>query len=209
MTRTDRMRWSGVALLIAGVLVAVATVLHPDETVPGVYSQSIWATSHMVLFAGTVLALFGLLGLYAALADQGWLALGGFVLAFIGNVMLAAIAVMEAWIAPMIAGLGAPGAELLSSGPEGSFGLVVIASMVAFAAGSLLLGAAVLRSNILPKWAGILLAVGGITAPFVPPLPHVLLPIGGLCIGVAFVWLGYSIWMSVPQWLVQAQSGAA
>jgi hypothetical protein len=47
---------------------------------------------------------------------------------------------------------------------------------------------------MLPRWAGILLAVGALSTLLVPVLPHTLGRFVAVPVGLALVWLGGSLW---------------
>src|SRR5206468_2440326 len=61
--------------------------------------------------------------------------------------------------------------------------------------GPLLFGIATFRAQVLPRWAGGLLAINAILVPIgalVPPeyQPKIMIPIG-----LALAWLGYALWL--------------
>ncbi len=62
------LRWCGIALVAAGVLIVVATLLHPSrETATTIVaSESRLVTAHVVYTLAWLLVLLGLPGLYAA-----------------------------------------------------------------------------------------------------------------------------------------------
>ena len=60
--------------------------------------------------------------------------------------------------------------------------------------GGLLFGIATFRARILPRWAGILLAVGTTFAPVAALLPPEYEPKVAVPVGLALVWLGYALW---------------
>ena len=53
---------------------------------------------------------------------------------------------------------------------------------------------AIWRTSALPRWSGLLAAVGAPLIAFTPPLPSVLLQVGGVLFGVGVAWQGYTIW---------------
>jgi uncharacterized membrane protein YdjX (TVP38/TMEM64 family) len=78
-------RWCGMALMAAAVLMVVATLLHPSrETVTTIVaSESGLVAAHVVYTLAWLLVLLGLPGLYAAQrGGMGRLGLAGFLTAF-------------------------------------------------------------------------------------------------------------------------------
>src|SRR5690348_17460469 len=49
---------------------------------------------------------------------------------------------------------------------------------------------AILRSGISGRWVGLLL-LGGVLLAFWPPLPDLVGIIGGILLGLGFIWFGY------------------
>jgi hypothetical protein len=76
---------------------------------------------------------------------------------------------------------------------------LIVASLV-FSIGYILLGFAISRAGVLPRGAGILLAVGGPIVAFSPPIGvqavHV---VGHVLFGLGLVWLGYTLWTGTEQ----------
>jgi hypothetical protein len=60
--------------------------------------------------------------------------------------------------------------------------------------GGLLFGISIYRVGILPRWAGVLLAVGTVSAPIAALLPNASQPKTAIPVGVALAWLGYALW---------------
>ena len=58
----------------------------------------------------------------------------------------------------------------------------------------LLFGIATVRAGILPRWAGVLLALGTALAPVAALLPLASQPKIALPVGIALAWLGYALW---------------
>lgn len=64
MSTTKLLRWSGLASIVAGVLFALATLLHPpSEDVPAILSTA-WIPAHAIGWVANLLLLLGLIGLY-------------------------------------------------------------------------------------------------------------------------------------------------
>src|SRR3954453_2388435 len=88
-----QLRWCGIALIAAGVLMVVATLLHPSrETATTIVaSESRLVAAHVVYtLAWLLLVLLGLPGFYAAQrGGMGRLGLVGFLTAFSGTYLIA------------------------------------------------------------------------------------------------------------------------
>jgi hypothetical protein len=103
---------------------------------------------------------------------------------------------IDSYVVPVLAADIKTQPLLDEAGPlfGGPLGLVFMAAGLTFALGAILTGVATLRTTVLPRWAGLLLLVGGPLLAFTPPLPHLAGVIGGVLLGASYVWLGYSVW---------------
>jgi hypothetical protein len=167
-------RGSGLALMLAGLLTAIPTLFHPSDADPRAFQSAAWAPVHALLIVGAIISLFGLIGLYRVQAERsGALGLVGFILGFSGTALVVAALVVDAFVLPVLAANTAGPALLDSAGPlfGGALGLVFLLMAVTFALGSILLGFATARADVLPRWAGALILVGGPLLGFTPPLP--------------------------------------
>jgi hypothetical protein len=182
VSSSQLIRWSGLAAIAAGVSLVIAELLSllffgydfSNTATTDTYTfYSVW-----IMIAGLLLPL-GLVGLYARqLEASGLLGLVGFVVAFIGTVLVAGFFWTSAFIAPLLA-VEAP--ELLA---------VLVAlpgffrSFIVFAFGWLLFGVATLRAGIYPRGAAVLLIVGAVLVVIPRPLTSIVLD-------AAVVWMGY------------------
>lgn len=181
MTSSELIRWSGLAAIAGGVSLVVAEFV--SLTFFG-YDFSRTATtgtyalySLLIMIAGLLLPL-GLVGLYAEQSEaSGPLGLVGFVVAFVGTVLVAGFFWTSAFIAPLLA-VEAP--ELLAVRSLPGF----FRSFVVFGLGWLLFGLATLRGGVYPRAAGVLLIVGAV-------LSVVRLPLTSVVLGAAVAWMGY------------------
>ena len=102
----------------------------------------------------------------------------------------AGLAVGLAGGALLLAGGGAQ--ALLFGGDLPSMPLFVLPGVLALVAGFLLLGVAILRAGVLPRWAGVLLALGALSLlGFNDQNGQALLAIP---FGLAWVATGYALW---------------
>lgn len=189
-------RWGGLSALLSGVLMVVAALISPDIGNPNSTASPLWVPSNVMFGIGALLGLFGLIVIYNRVATDA-VALVGFVLAFIGTtVFVGFLLVMEAFVVPAIAATPSGKALVDPYGPlfMGPLGIVLLILGSCFALGFILIGIAIWRTKALPRWAGVLAAVGAPVIAFTPPLPGVFLTLGGVLFGLGVGWQGYAIW---------------
>ena len=180
MTPAGLMRWAGLAAVASAVLSAMGDLLRLFVDVES--SETATTTPYFLVFflylLGAVLLLLGLVGLYASQSEAaGVLGLVGFLVAFLGTALLAGVLWFELFLTPSLA-TRAPGLAEAELGLAG-FTLVFLLGVV----GWVLFGAATLRARTYPRWAAVLLMIGGVVA-FVP------VPLAGTVFSVAIAWLG-------------------
>ena len=73
--------------------------------------------------------------------------------------------------------------------------MVFVVGLVLLALGAITLTVAIWRSAVLPRWAGVLLALS--LALWFLPFPRVIRVIDGLLIGLGGVWLARSLWQQI------------
>src|SRR6266567_954881 len=97
-------RWSGLALALSGLLQAVGTLLHPDDTGATMYFQNArWAPAHVGLAGSFLLAIYGLMGLYLYQREKvGLSGLIGLVLSMGGAALLVGVTLTEAFLLPLL-----------------------------------------------------------------------------------------------------------
>jgi hypothetical protein len=148
------------ALVAAGVLVVVATLLHPSrETATTIVASELrLVAAHTVYTVAWLLVLLGLPGLYAA--ERGGMArlgLVGFLTAFIGTYLIA-VTGNFGFLAPVLARHSPAVLDSISQHSPVVIinGLAAVLIMI----GYVLLGVAMIRTVALPRWSGVLVAVG-------------------------------------------------
>jgi hypothetical protein len=210
MSSTSLIRWSGVALLLSGALIAVPIVFHPSYADPQALMRPAWLPVHTALTIAAILGLFGLVGLYSRLRERsGWFGLIGFVLIFTGTALFVAVLSIESFVLPALAS-SASGQMLLDpAGPlfSGPLNVFLLLTSGIFSLGCLLFCVSILRSGISGRWVGLLL-LGGILLAFWPPLPDLVGIIGGVLLGLGFIWFGYILLATRGERVVQAQATA-
>lgn len=197
------LRWSGLALVAGGLLLAVATALHPSRETPATILQAEvrLVAAHVLFTLSSLLVLLGLPGLYGAKSVRmGRLGLAGFLLAFTGTTLIA-VSGNFGFIAPVLA----------AESPETIDAINVYLPVVAlngaafggFVVGFVLFGMAMAKSATLPRASGLLVAVG---APFqvvgfavaqtVAPALWTVAVLGSVALGAGLAWPGYQLWQN-------------
>ena len=200
-----------VALPVYGLLVGYATLKpQPDpSTNPEAWAQFVSSRSYLLehlasSVLGAVLAIFGTIALGALLANSraGRSALWGAVLAVTGHILFLVPGTISTFATPVI------GAAYLSGNREvmalefspvltAIFGIALLLAVV----GNVVLGLAIWRSGVLPRWAGLIwiaaalvfyafgaflgLATTGASLPTQPG--------GGLLMAVSSGWIAWSV----------------
>jgi hypothetical protein len=197
---TPLLRWSGMALIVGGLLTVVATALHPsrETTISILQTEPRLVAAHALFTLAYLLVLLGLPGLYAAQSAMiGRLGLSGFLLAFTGTTLVA------------VSGDFGFMAPVLAESPEridavNRYPPVVILNAVAFATfvlGFVLFGIAMTKTARLPHSPGILIATGAptnvlgfATAYLVSSALWTIAVIGSAALGGGLAWAGYRMW---------------
>jgi hypothetical protein len=180
---------TGVAMIVAGVSLALWTLVHPWGTFAGadIGQTQQWMVSHTFHFLAAAFGLIGLLGFaQRQFTVAGSLERAGFTLAFIGTIFFAGTGMFTAFLWPVIA-RGAPHlAEL--SGPffTPPHPMIVITSL-SYSIGHIVFGVALARAGVIEKWGAAALVLGGamMLVPPAPlsPLPWIVFPLGGVVFG--------------------------
>ena len=197
MSTANLIRWSGLISILAGMLYALAAILHPVGEDIAAYTSPNWVPAHLVYWVSAILMLFGLVGLYARQVEKtGWLGLVGFVLAFIGTVFVSSIFFMVSTVIPLIAAETPALFDQAATPPTGAVLVVVLG----FSLGYILFSVATMRAGVLPRWSGLLLIIGVSffmisEAPlFDRTLSHVIVTVGDVVFGLGLAWMGYALW---------------
>jgi hypothetical protein len=173
-------RLAGLAAIGSGVVGVIGDplALLVDLEDPLSATTASYAIVLLVYLISAALLLLGLVGLYGSQSQAaGTLGLVGFLLAFLGTVLLAGVFWFELYVAPALA---AQAPELLEA--EVRLAGFILTSLFA-AVGWVLFEVATLRAGVYPRWAGVLLIVGAIA--FFP------LPLRGIIFFVSVAYLGF------------------
>jgi hypothetical protein len=153
---------------------------------------------------GTSLSgLLGMAGLYARQAERsGWLGLAGFLLLSLWLALILGFTFVEVLMLPTLA-TAAPAfvagwlgmfTGTASTIDLGALPLVWTLTGPIYILGGVLFGIATFRAGILPRWAGILLAIGTAIGPVAILFPAAYQPKVAVPVGLALLWLGYALW---------------
>ncbi|HXF68809.1 MAG TPA: hypothetical protein VNK89_03295 [Thermoflexus sp.] len=209
MVSTKQVRWSGGALIVAGVILGIGLILHPDETAPDALAHLLWGPTHFAIGVGFLISLLGLIGVHARQAEKaGVLGLIGFVVSFVSSAALSGpLLLIEGIVLPGLAQSEIAEAALAPTGPVfgGLLEPILLGTLYTFGIGYVLFGIAIIRAGVLPRWAAASLIAGTPLAIFTPPLPAIFLAIGGVLIGVAYLWLGYAVLSSAGEGMRESQ----
>jgi hypothetical protein len=195
------LRWSGLALVAGGLLMAVATVLHPSRETPAtiLHAEVRLVAAHVLFTLSYLLVLLGLPGLYgAASVRMGRLGFVGFVLAFLGT-MLIAVSGNFGFLAPVLAAESPGTIDAINRYPP-EVALNGVA-FIGFVVGFVIFGVAMAKTAIFPRSSGVLVAVGAPSqvvgfalAQLVSPALWALAVLGSVALGAGLGWPGYRIW---------------
>ena len=202
ITASGLIRWSGLAAIAAGLIFAGIQPIHPPDVLASV-TTNLWTIIIGLKLAMCLFFLVGVTGLYARQAEKaGWLGFAGFALLTISFWLQTAFVFAELFILPVLAtstpafidsylGVvnGHPG-EMNIGALVPAYGVLGICYLL----GGLLFGVATVRAAVLPRWPAILLAVAAVITPAAALLPHALQRYAAVPMGIALIWLGYSLW---------------
>jgi len=198
MSASKVTRWAGLSAVVAGVLLVVTQIIHPERD-PSSVATSSWAIAHSLELGVGVFGLLGISGLYARQVEEaGLLGLVGFLMFFVALAIFANLAFFEAFILPLLATeapqFTAGFLGLFAGGALGALGPILLLAGLLFSFGGLLFGIAILRAGILPRWAAIVLIIGVVGALVGPLLGEVVGRITVVTVGLGLAWLGYALW---------------
>ncbi|OAE01359.1 DUF4386 family protein [Arthrobacter sp. OY3WO11] len=175
MKPQDTGRWirAGLWALPASWLLTAWSSLEPQpdqEIDPGAWARFVSSDSYQVSHligstGGTILAVFGLfaLGCHLAGSRSGRLALAAMVTAAAGTALLLVPAVISTFVTPAVGRAYLAGnQDVMQLDFPGSMAAAFMAGLLLAFVGTVLLGVAVWRSRILPRWAGALWVAGAV-----------------------------------------------
>jgi hypothetical protein len=188
--------------IVAGICYVLVGVFHPLN-IPASVTTPQWAIVHVLAMAMSFFGLLGMAGLYARQAEKtGWLGLVGYLVLSLWLALILGFTFVEVFILPIVATVAptfVAGWLGMFTGTAseidlGALPIVWTISGPIYILGGLLFGIATFRAGILPRWAGILLAVGTTIGPVAILFPPELQPKVAVPVGLALAWLGYALW---------------
>lgn len=208
--KPSRIRMGAVALGISALLLSAFPLIRPffplDPTSPGetlaaaspAITSTSWVVAHLLCTLAFIMLLYGLLVLYAHLADGHAepRALRGFVLSVAGIALILPMLGVETYVLPIIGKLYlagetgiAPAVRWLYNGPAM---IPFLLGLLLLACGAVFFAMTMWQHKGSPRGAGILFAIG-LTLWF-PPFPRIIRIVDGLLIGIGGIWLAWSLW---------------
>ena len=181
-------RWVGPVSIAAAALIIVSQSVHLALGF-AMGAQSADSLVHSLKYGLALFALYALLlaltGLYLRQADAaGKLGLVGYLIAFLGTLLLAGDWWFETFIVPRIAAV-AP--EVMTGAITGSMAIGAAATFGLFALGWIVFGIASFRANVFPRPAAGLLILGGVVGILAGSTPY------QIPLAIAVGWIGYSL----------------
>ena len=193
---------AGVSALLAGLLYIVRQPLHPTDEVSEVYGVAWLIVGYMTLCM-SVLGLAGVTGIYLRqVRETGLLGLIGYLMFGSWFVLLTAFTFAQTLILPPLAPEAPQFVDSFlgifsGSGGEiylGALGSLALVSAVLYIPGGLMFGIAIYRARVLSRGGAGVLIVGMALTPLASIFPHSAGSVFAVPVGLAMVWLGYSLW---------------
>jgi len=202
ITAARLIRWSGIAAILAGLIFAGIQPIHPADVVASV-TTGLWAVIISLKLAMCLFFLVGVTGIYARQAEKaGWLGFAGFALLTVSFWLQTGFVFVELFVLPVVAP-ALPGfvesALGIANGQPGAMDIGAFVPAygvlgVCYLLGGLIFGIATIRAGVLPRLPAVLLAVAAVITPAAALLPHALQRYAAVPMGIALIWLGYSLW---------------
>jgi len=192
-------RLSGGALVLAAPILFITAIINPASYNPDAILTEVWVPVHLAVWIGTILTIFGLIGLHLSQAEEsGRLGLIAFILLFYGYVVTAAAPAVEALALPALVAAqnGVRTVESLLFNPQGPLGLLTVVVGISFlltSLGYILMGIAIIRAGVFPRPSGVLLIVAPLTSLAALIIPKSIFLMSVTFVGIvesALFWLG-------------------
>jgi hypothetical protein len=202
ITTSALIRAAGASAVLSGLLYIVIQPIHPEENAATVTSTA-WVVVAVMTIAMAVLGLVGASGIYfRQVRETGLTGLVGYLMFASFYLVVTAWTFVEVFVLPQIADaapqfvddyLGVP-AGISPQGDVGTLPILFTVVSGLYLVGGLVFGIAVYRAGILQRGAALLLSVGSVGAVAAAVLPHAAGRYAAVPVGMAMVWLGWSLW---------------
>ena len=201
VTNASLIRLAGLSALIAGLCYVIVGVFHPENT-PGSVTTSTRAIVHILVCAMCFFGVLGMTGLYARQAEKsGWLGLAGYVLLILWLMIVLGYAFVETFVLPSSALVTPAFVDSWMGMLNGTAVTIDLGALPTlwtlsgpiYILGGVMFGIATFRARVLPRAAGLLLAIGTALAPAAAFLPLAAQPKIAIPTGLALAWLGYAL----------------
>lgn len=208
-------RAAGLFAVASGLLYIIIQFVHPAENLTTV-TGSTWAiVGYMTIFMA-IFGLIGVTGIYLRqVAESGLLGLIGLVLFGFFFLLVTAFTFAETLIMPPLAAEAPRFVDSFLGIFSGASAQVDLGSLpvlnpvagALYVVGGALFGFAIFRARVLDRWAALLLVLGAVLTPAVALLPHAIGRYAAVPVGLAMVWLGYSLWTLERRTVTAHRSG--
>jgi hypothetical protein len=188
--------------MVAGISYVFVGLFHPVNALSSVTTTT-WGLVHVLACTTGFLGLYGMVGLYLRQVEKvGWLGLLGFVLFSLWLAIILCFSFVETLILPLLATEAPKVVDAIMamfSGPVTAIDLGALpvlwnVSGIVYILGGVLFGIATFRAGILPRWAGVLLALGTAIVPLAALVPFEYQTKITIPVGLALAWMGFALW---------------
>jgi len=199
MSSQPLIRWSGIALVLGGLVQIVIGFLHPDENAPGSLLNPMFATVHLIAAVGFMATAFGLIGLYLRQVEAGGkLNIIAFLIAFVGTVLTVGFVIDEAFFLVDLAQRNPAVQTLNDFAPNATPAVqgylpVLLGGLMVYLLGWILTGIAAFRAGVFPRWIGVLIGIGVVLTFGSLAGAHIVRVIGGVVFGAGLIGAGAAL----------------
>lgn len=202
ITEKSLIQWAGLFAIMAGILYIGIQFIHPEDHLSSV-STSFWVVIACTTSIMSLFSLIGMTGIYTRqVVEAGLLGLIGFILFSLFWLISMIFSFNEAFVLPLLTseaprfveGIVGIFGGTTSTVNLGIFPILAPIAAILYSLGGLLLGIASFRARILPRMAGALLSFAAVVTFAAAVIPHPFDRILAIPMGLALIWLGYSLW---------------
>ena len=202
-------RVSGLSLVVGAVLTVIGmsfeNFFFPDF-------QSTPLSLLLLSVIGNMLVILGLPGIIARITGRaGWLGFVGSVLTLLGVLLFTCMSFVQIIDQQLMSQLTQLAPKVAASdGPPVSAMITYMLASALFALGGILLGIAILRTRIWPRWTGLFLLLGAVlnlgSFPLSGIIGSIVSTVDNVLFVAALVWIGYDLLTSRTEEVVMRDS---